>query len=165
LAPSFAEDLGRVATPGRPVDQSQKGQIFMYTFRRTVCGGVLFGVAVLAGIYYLDTHSSADKAGPDAAAPRAAPPPAANGALPAVLEMLHSRRPNARIDVVKWWPPKRVTLGNAERLACRLIYWMEVGQIRDRWDCAFDVGGPRVTQIRYGLENAESHSALDPLFP
>jgi hypothetical protein len=136
-----------------------------YTLRRTIYGGVLFGVAVLAVIYYIDTHRGGEDAEPAAAQPPETSPASADPQA-AVLETIRSRAhgPDAKIKIVQWWATQRVALNGVERFACRVVYDVEEGGARTRRDGAFDLEGPLAVPVEDGPEGARTHRRLDPLF-
>jgi hypothetical protein len=137
----------------------------MNSFRRAVGGGILFGVAVLAFIYYADTHPGANDAEP-AAAQLPQTPPASGDPQAAVLETIRSRAhgADAKVTIAQWWPPRRVVLNGTERFACRVIYDVEEGGARTRRDGAFDLEGPLAVPVEDGSEGARIHRRLDPIF-
>jgi hypothetical protein len=111
-------------------------------------GGVLFGVAVLAGIYFLNTRSR-DKGKPAAPPPVVQQGPGAKpggvqpGGVPAdpkeaVLGLIRTSRATVNAELVRWWPPKRVAFNGPERMLCRIIF-----RVKERKDWSYrDAVGP-----------------------
>src|SRR5262245_980900 len=101
----------------------------MDSIRLAVRGGLLFGVAVLVGIYYFNTRPAADKARPGTS-PSAQVQSAAPDQQATVLQALRNNRSDVQIEILRWWPPKEIAMIGPEQLLCRAIYRVTVGQSR-----------------------------------
>jgi len=134
------------------------------SIRVAMYGGVLFGVAVLAGIYYLNSRSRTDRAdkGRPAVPPVVRPVPA--DPKEAVLQAIRSSRSTVNAEIVRWWPPKQVAMNGPERLLCRVIFRFKEGKTWTNRDAVFEVG-PTVRAIQVATESAETHRSFDPFFP
>jgi len=135
----------------------------MHGIRLAIYGGVLFGVAVLAGIYYINIHSRAGKTRPGASRP----PPQSAPVDPqaAVLQAIRGSRPGVQVEILHWWPPKWVAIGGPDQYVCRAIYRLTEGQTRIDCDGAYDVGRGGVRPVQDGPESAQTHRDLDRFFP
>jgi hypothetical protein len=138
----------------------------MFPFRRTIYGGIVFGVLVLTGIYYAGKNWKTDDGEP-ATTPIVDNRSASAEPQAAVLETIRSRAHAAdpKVEIVQWWPPRRVMLNGTERFACRAVYQVDDGGAKMRRDGAFDVEGPSAVPVQDGIEGAATHRRLDPLFP
>jgi len=134
------------------------------SIRVAIYGGVFFGVAVLAGIYYLNSRSRTDRAdkGRPAVPPVVRPVPA--DPKEAVLQAIRSSRSTVNAEIVRWWPPKQVAMNGPERLLCRVIFRFKEGKTWTNRDAVFEVG-PTVRAIQVATESAETHRSFDPFFP
>ena len=136
----------------------------MNSIRRAVYGGVLFGVAVLALIYYVNTRSRADKARPGVD-PSAETQATEAEHQAAVVEALRGKRADVQVEILQWWPPKLIAMDGPERLLCRAIYRLTVGESRTVRDGVFDVGRGGVRPVQDEPESVQTHSKFDRYFP
>src|SRR5262245_53726347 len=134
--------------------------------RLAVSFGVLLGILVLAAIFYFRTRSnnaSLEKASPPPVVQPGANPKPLGDAQAAVLHAIRILRPNEKVEIAKWWPPKRMMMEQAERVMCRAIYRVEGEE--QRFDGAFALEGDSARPLWGGPESVETHRYLDQFFP
>jgi uncharacterized protein (TIGR03067 family) len=130
--------------------------------------GILLAVIVLAGVYYLRLPPKPEQA-PPVKEPQLILP---TDPQVAVVRAIRARtnRPDGKVEILQWWPPRRVVMEQAERLVCRAVYKLEgpeavEGPESSRLDGAFALEGDTARLLWGRTESIDTHHYLDQFFP
>jgi hypothetical protein len=135
--------------------------------------GVLFGFGVLGLIYLAKTLTMNQATGPNAV-PNAGLPPGTNTGLPPVPDdapqfvldaiRVNAKRPDAKVELIHWWPPKYNGFHKSGAPVCRIQYRLDGDPAGTTRDGAYEVVNDHATPLYDQVEGEESHRTLDPYF-
>jgi hypothetical protein len=136
-------------------------------FRLGTYGGLLVSIGVLVAIDQLKARHRDRLEHPPVMQPVFVDPLRAIGdPQAAVVRVIRAaaNRPDAKIEVVRWWPPRKVT-SNSRWAECRIIYRLDGGAPPGNRDCTFAIEGDTARLIRDDVESVQSHRDSDRYFP